>query len=559
MGGYACVFAFFLDTNFFVLFFTFTLFGEAMISLAFLVSTFCDSAKQAISIGMLLFIIGVLIQSLLTSPLFLSFLYYNNSVSEVLLDILIWYPPFNFAKCVSDISNLSFNYGEYKGPGYSWSDLYGTQLSSTGTAPPPTIQSWYLLMFNIVVFCILTWYFENIRNGNPFYFFLTKDYYGMKRIIRNTIDGNVALARTNENPDDIDKDVIEEDRRAFDTHGDPKVGLNVLRLSKVYKKYPFGIKSKKDVQAQDTVSFCAENGQLFCLLGHNGAGKTTTINILTGNFLPSKGDAYINGKSILTEMENIRQSMGVCPQHDILYEDLTAIEHLELYACLKNIPRSEQKNLIAEKLADVTLTSVGNKRVSSYSGGMKRRLSVAISSIGNPDIIFLDEPTTGMDPLSRRHVWELIERMKKGRIIVLTTHSMEEADVLADKIAIMAHGKLRCVGNSLHLKSHFGDGYRINIMAKNSGLTERIKAQVRSIVPSAIVIAESGSSVIFGINADDYREIIPLFKFLEESDKEAADFVDWGISQTTLEDVFLKVTREVYSGGRRLDIDPYNE
>ena len=408
-----------------------------------------------------------------------------------------------------------------------------------------------------MIFALLTWYFENIRAGNPILFFLQKDYWGIHREIESKIDLNSPLTRMNELNEDIGKDIIEEDASAIANRENPKIGLNVIRLSKVYKKYPF-IKSKKDVHAQDNVSFTAEKGQLFCLLGHNGAGKTTTINILTGNFLPTNGDAFINGKSILAEMTSIRKTMGVCPQHDILFEDLTAIEHLELYSCLKNIPREERKKIIIEKLAEVTLTSVGNKRVSSFSGGMKRRLSVAISSIGDPEIIFLDEPTTGMDPLSRRHVWELIEKMKKNRIIILTTHSMEEADVLADKIAIMAHGKLRCIGNSLNLKNRFGDGYRVNIMAKDVSKVEMLKGRVRSIVPDAKVIAESGQSVIFGINVDDYRQIVPLFRYLEGSDPDNSEFVDWGISQTTLEDVFLKITREVYSGGRRLDIDPYN-
>jgi len=329
--------------------------------------------------------------------------------------------------------------------------------------------------------------------------------------------------------------------------------VRIVRLSKSYQKLPF-IPTRWDVQAQDNVSLNIPQGSLFCLLGHNGAGKTTTINILTGLFPSSSGEAYIYGRNVRTEMNEIRHSMGVCPQHDILWDEMSAREHLELFCYLKNVPSQQRQAMIAEKLEMVRLTRVGNNRVGSYSGGMKRRLSVAISSIGEPDIIFLDEPTTGMDPMSRRHVWELIERMKKNRVIILTTHSMEEADVLGDRIAIMAHGKVRCVGNSLHLKKRFGDGYRINI-ATSMEQAPLVKEQVQFYLPQCSLIAESGGSLVFGINANDHQTLVPLFRYLEEEERKGAQSIimDWGISQTSLEDVFLKVTRQVYSGGNRID------
>jgi len=142
--------------------------------------------------------------------------------------------------------------------------------------------------------------------------------------------------------------------------------------------------------------------------------------------------------SVETEMDEIRRFTGVCPQHDILWDDLTAREHLDIFARLKSIPKEKRAQEIEDRLADVALTEVGDHLAGSYSGGMKRRLSVAISSIGDPRIIFMDEPTTGMDPLSKRHVWDLIQELKKSRVIILTTHSMEEADVLADRYVFLA-------------------------------------------------------------------------------------------------------------------------
>jgi len=147
--------------------------------------------------------------------------------------------------------------------------------------------------------------------------------------------------------------------------------------------------------------------------------------------------------------------MGVCPQHDILWKALTAEEHLELFAALRNIPAENIPAEVSERLEDVDLTSAREGLAGDFSGGMQRRLSVAIALIGNPKMVFLDEPTTGMDPISRRKVWNLIEKVKRGRVTLLTTHSMEEADILGDKIAIMKEGRLASVGTSLHLKNKF--------------------------------------------------------------------------------------------------------
>jgi len=156
----------------------------------------------------------------------------------------------------------------------------------------------------------------------------------------------------------------------------------------------------------------------------------------------------------------------VCPQHDVLWGDLTAREHMELFANLKDIPRQHMQEEIRTLLEEVQLNHVADYRVNTFSGGMKRRLSVALSFLGDPKIMFLDEPTTGMDPRVRRDIWNLILRMKHNRITIMTTHSMEEADILGDKIAIMANGQLRAMGTSVNLKNRFA-GYKIELVVKH--------------------------------------------------------------------------------------------
>lgn len=161
------------------------------------------------------------------------------------------------------------------------------------------------------------------------------------------------------------------------------------------------------------------------------------------------------------------------------------------------------------------LHDVKNARAGSFSGGMKRRLSVAISAIGNPRIMFLDEPTTGMDPVSRRDVWTLIQKLKRNKVIVLTTHAMEEADVLSDRIAVIVDGKIKCVGTPLQLKNNYGDGYRMSIVCP-LGKEDEVQSLITKIAPSTKLIDSSGGSMVFTIPFDNIDEISPLFTLMQE-------------------------------------------
>mmetsp|Transcript_9173 Transcript_9173/g.6923 ORF Transcript_9173/g.6923 Transcript_9173/m.6923 type:complete len:193 (+) Transcript_9173:866-1444(+) len=186
--------------------------------------------------------------------------------------------------------------------------------------------------------------------------------------------------------------------------------------------------------------------------------------MMTGIISASEGEAKVCGFDVRSQQEQIRYIMGVVPQFDILWADLTAMEHMQMFSLIKGVPDSEILASSEELLKSVGLFDVRHAQTKSFSGGMKRRLSVAISAIGNPKIIFMDEPTTGMDPVSRKDVWTLIQQLKKSKVMVLTTHAMEEADVLSDRIAVICDGRLQCVGTPLFLKNQFGDGYKINLV-----------------------------------------------------------------------------------------------
>ncbi|KAK9831648.1 hypothetical protein WJX74_004219 [Apatococcus lobatus] len=212
-----------------------------------------------------------------------------------------------------------------------------------------------------------------------------------------------------------------------------------------------------------------EQGACTCVLGPNAAGKTTMIQCLTGALPASGGEVLILGQSNQTAagLAHARAAMGVCPQFDILFGALTGREHLLLFAAIKGIPRQQQAQEASRLLEQVKLTGAADQRADRYSGGMQRRLTVAIALIGRPKVIFMDEPTTGMDPVSRRHVWELVTELKRTAAVILTTHSMEEADILGDRVAIMARGRLRAIGTPIHLKQQYGAGYSVSIAVQD--------------------------------------------------------------------------------------------
>jgi ATP-binding cassette subfamily A (ABC1) protein 3 len=192
--------------------------------------------------------------------------------------------------------------------------------------------------------------------------------------------------------------------------------------------------------AVDGLDLTMYESQITALLGHNGAGKTTTVSVLTGLFPPTAGDCVLYNKSIVHNKQEARQSIGICPQHNVLFDELTVYEHLAFFMRIKGL--APEKGKILGHAEEIGLTDYLGTASKALSGGNKRKLSVAIALSGDPDVLILDEPTSAMDPHSRRAVWELLRAKKKGRVTLLTTHFMDEAELLSDRVAVMKGGKL---------------------------------------------------------------------------------------------------------------------
>lgn len=215
-------------------------------------------------------------------------------------------------------------------------------------------------------------------------------------------------------------------------------------------------KSYKDVTAVNQLDLAVEKGELFSLLGVNGAGKTTTIKMLTCLTAPTGGDALLMGKSILSDPAGVKKVIAVSPQETAVAPNLTAAENLTLMCGIHALAREERRKRTERLLEQFGLTSIAGKRAGKLSGGWQRRLSLAMALISEPEILFLDEPTLGLDVLARSELWDAIRALKGKATIVLTTHYMEEAEALSDRIGIMRSGSLLAVGTAEMLKHRAG-------------------------------------------------------------------------------------------------------
>jgi|SRR5271157_115429 len=212
-----------------------------------------------------------------------------------------------------------------------------------------------------------------------------------------------------------------------------------------------------DVRAVDGLTLSIPEAEVFGLLGPNGSGKTTTINCLTGLLRPTSGTIKVNGFDVRTHQREAREVMGVSPQETAIYPYLSGKENVSLFGELYSVPKATLRPRVDQVLEKVGLLEDAGRRVGKYSGGMKRRVSIAMALVTDPKIVLLDEPTVGMDPQARRAVWDFILDLRdRGKTVVLTTHYMEEAEELCDQVAIIDHGKLIALGSPGDLKSKYG-------------------------------------------------------------------------------------------------------
>ncbi|KAM9790018.1 retinal-specific phospholipid-transporting ATPase ABCA4-like [Neosynchiropus ocellatus] len=528
------------------------------------------------------------------------------------------------------LSPVAFGFGteylsryEEQGLGLQWDNIQTSPLEKDTYS---FLTSVLMMMVDAVVYGVLAWYLDNVFPGQygigrPFYFPLQPSYW--QRPARSgaseeapekpeaekdiescgtpetyTCNGSASrktckhqskreqlerkrelLRRLEEAPNQEEASAEGAEPLFFEP--DPVSLVMGVQIQDLVKVFDGGSRP-----AVNCLSINFYEGQITSFLGHNGAGKTTTMSVLTGLYPPTSGTAFINGRDIRTEIDVIRASLGMCPQYNILFNHLTVEEHILFYSLLKGRSREEAERELEEMLADLGLPHKRNDEAQHLSGGMQRKLSVAMAFVGGSKVVILDEPTSGVDPYSRRSIWDLLLKYKHGRTVILSTHHMDEADLLSDRIAIISKGQLHCCGSPLFLKNCFGVGFYLTLVRRMKELKKKendcdcasdcscacsictrykdqsqlqmqsldrvMDGDVESItnlihhhVPEARMVEMIGQELTYLLpnKGFKHRAYASLFRELEDT---LADMglSSFGISDTSLEEIFIKVTAD---------------
>ncbi|ANM63942.1 ABC2 homolog 4 [Arabidopsis thaliana] len=492
------------------------------ISIAFLVSSAFSKIETA-SVAAYLYVFG---SGLLGAFLF-QFLLEGLSFPRSWIYIMELYPGFSLYRGLYEFSQYAFKRNLNGSGGMKWKDFNDSAME----------EIFYIIIVEWFVALIAAYYTDKISSSgiDPFFFLKNQNPfkkspspYGLQRQVS-------AIAIEMEKLDVAHERVKVEQLMLETSTGHAIVCDN---LKKVYPCRD-GNPQKMAVRG---LSLAVPSGECFGMLGPNGAGKTSFINMMTGLMKPTSGAAFVHGLDICKDMDIVYTSIGVCPQHDLLWETLTGREHLLFYGRLKNLKGSDLDQAVEESLKSVNLFrgGVADKPAGKYSGGMKRRLSVAISLIGSPKVVYMDEPSTGLDPASRRSLWTAIKRAKNHTAIILTTHSMEEAEFLCDRLGIFVDGRLQCVGNPKELKARYGGSYVLT-MTTPSEHEKDVEMLVQDVSPNAKKIYHIAGTQKFEIPKEEVR-ISEVFQAVEKAKDNFRVFA-WGLADTTLEDVFIKVAR----------------
>ncbi|KAM6294790.1 LOW QUALITY PROTEIN: phospholipid-transporting ATPase ABCA7 [Aegotheles albertisi] len=519
-------------------------FSVATISQCFLISTFFHRANLAPACG------GII--------------YFSLYLPYVLCIAWRDHITFTLRVLLSLLSPVAFGFGceyfslyEEQGVGIQWHTM--------GTSPVPGDSYHFstamgLLLLDAVLYGLATWYIEGAFPGQygipkPWNFPFLKSYW----FGEPSSAGHLPYPTS---PLTAPQVLVEEPP----AHLQP--GVSIRNLVKIYPE--------SSRVAVNGLSLDFYEGQITSFLGHNGAGKTTTMSILTGLLPPTSGTAYVLGWDIRSDIDSIRRTMGTCPQHNVLFDILTVEEHVWFYGRLKGLSEEQVKAEMEQLLQDTGLLHKRHEQTRNLSGGMQRKLSVAIAFVGGSRVVVLDEPTAGVDPYSRRSIWELLLKYRKGRTIILSTHYMDEAELLGDRTAIISSGQLCCCGSPLFLKARLGTGYHLTLVKQervgrgsSTGITQKdnndsehssdtglgseassmdvtqLSALIRKLVPGSRLVEDVGHEVLFTLPYSGAKDgtFGDLFHELDARLGELG-ISSYGISDTTLEEIFLKVAQD---------------
>ncbi|XP_058169397.1 phospholipid-transporting ATPase ABCA3-like [Anopheles ziemanni] len=420
----------------------------------------------------------------------------------------------------------------------------------------PTFESYslfsvYLMQLCGIIFWLFLWFYvTNVfpgRYGTPKSkgFCLSKNYWLRAR---GTLMGNRVMAESRRTVDQsVDQEMVPVDSMCLDTPipdgvEQQAVGKQVkplVRITKLNKVYKRRWNTGREKVAVKDFSLSIYSNSITVLLGHNGAGKTTTMNIITGMVPRTSGSIIVDGEQA---PDRYRQQIGFCPQHNVFYSFLNCREHVEFFGCLRGLSLEDARKEAVDVMKKVNLMDKSEAFVHTLSGGMKRRLSLANAIIGNTKLLILDEPTSGLDPESRRDIWDLLLKLRRDHTILLTTHFMEEADILGDWIAIMEYGELVAFGTPLFLKQRYGKGYTLKLLKGPEFDADGIWKLVQQHVPKSTVRESVKEVFSITLPYESLNQYPALLNTLETNQKDRG-IEAISMTNASLEEVFLNSSK----------------
>uniref|UniRef100_A0A667IMU7 ATP binding cassette subfamily A member 10 n=1 Tax=Lynx canadensis TaxID=61383 RepID=A0A667IMU7_LYNCA len=464
----------------------FVLYGLSLIALAFLLSVLIKKPVLTSLVGFLF----------TTFWGCLGFTVLYRQLPSSLGWILSLFSPFAFTAGMAQISRMDYY-------------LMGVTFPDPSGESHVMMVTFFILALDALLYLILMLYFERAlpdEGGHPFF-------------------------EDEINPEHYPDDSFEPVPLEF--HG--KEAIRIRNIRKEYDGKP------ENVEALQGIFLDIYEGQVTAILGHNGAGKSTLLNILSGLSVPTKGSATIYNTQLseITNMEETRMNIGFCPQFNIQFDFLTVRVNLRLFAKIKGIQSKEVEQEVKRVIMELDIQNTQDVIAKKLTGGQKRKLTLGIALLGDPQVLLLDEPTTGLDPFSKHQVWNLLKERKTNRVILFSTQIMDEADILADRKVFLSNGKLKCAGSSLFLKQKWGIGYHLSLHRNEMCNLERITSLIRRHVPDAKLRAESEEKLVYLLPLERTNKFPDLYRDLEKCSNQG--IMNYDVSMTTLNEVFLNL------------------
>ncbi|XP_036983997.2 ATP-binding cassette sub-family A member 9 isoform X2 [Artibeus jamaicensis] len=491
-----------------VVFILFLLYGLSLITLAFLMSVL---VKKPFITGLVLFLLTVFWGSLGFAALY-------RHLPAALEWALCLLSPFAFTAGMAQLIHLDYDVNA------------NTHLDSSDN-PNLIVATFFMLVFDTFLYLVFTLYFDKIlpaeygHQHSPWFFLKSSFWFQRQRAEHVALDNET-------DSDPSTNDSFEPVSAEF--HG--KEAIRIKNLKKEYKKG-----KHEKVEALKGLVLDVYEGQITALLGHSGAGKTTLLNILSGLTVPTSGSVTIYNHllSKTADLETVRKLTGVCPQTNVQFGFLTVKENLRLFAKIKGVPPPEVEQEVQRVLRDLEMENIQDIPAQNLSGGQKRKLTFGIAILGDPQILLLDEPTAGSDPLSRHRVWNLLKERKSDRVILFSTQFMDEADILADRKVFISDGRLKCAGSSLFLKKKWGIGYHLSLHLNEMCDPDTITSLVKQHIPDAKLTAQSEEKLVYTLPLERTNKFPDLYRDLDRHSNQGIE--NYGVSMTTLNEVFLKL------------------